>query len=141
MRKRILTDYERNVYGGEVRLRPGQEHPKVPYTERLAFTKLDLYAKKKTESMNPIRLVRERAAAEQEIVEDLFARGWTEPCPALEWASNGIVLAKKEEGQCHLVVHYRQLNEATCPTRIPSPSLKICWKINHTQNFHYCGLE
>ena len=43
MRKRILADYERDVFNGEVRLRPCQEHPKVPGTERLGFAKLDLY--------------------------------------------------------------------------------------------------
>ena len=43
MRRRILADYERNVFSGEVRLCPGQEHPKVRGTERLEFAKLDLY--------------------------------------------------------------------------------------------------
>ena len=37
MRRRILADYERDVFSGEVCLRPGQEHPKVRGTERLAF--------------------------------------------------------------------------------------------------------
>ena len=43
MRSRILVDYERVFFIGEVRLRPGQEHPKVRGTERLGFAKLDLY--------------------------------------------------------------------------------------------------
>ena len=43
MRKRILADYERYVFSGEVRFRPGHEHPKVRGTERLGFAKLDLY--------------------------------------------------------------------------------------------------
>ena len=42
MRKRILAEYERDVFSGEVRLRPGQEHPEVPGTERLGLAKLDL---------------------------------------------------------------------------------------------------
>ena len=44
MRKRILADYERDVFSGEVRLRPGSEHPKVRGTERSEFAKLDLYS-------------------------------------------------------------------------------------------------
>ena len=68
MRKCILADYERDVFSGEVRLRPGQEYPKVRGTEGLGFAKLDLYPTAKPNSMKPIRLVEERAAAEQEIV-------------------------------------------------------------------------
>ena len=75
MRKRILADYERDVFSGEVCLRPGQEHPKVRGTERLGFAKLDLYPNAKPKSVKPIQLVGERAAAEQEIVEDVLARG------------------------------------------------------------------
>ena len=75
MRKRILADYERYVFSGEVRLRPGQEHPKVHGTERLGFAKLNLYPNAGAKSVKPIPLVGERAAAEQEIVEDFLARG------------------------------------------------------------------
>ena len=79
MRKHILADYERDVFSGEVRLCPGQEHPRIRGTERLGFAKLDLYPNAKPKSVKPIRLVGERAAAEQEIVEDFFA-SW------LDWA-------------------------------------------------------
>ena len=76
MRKRILADYERDVSSGEVRLHPGKKHPKVRGTERLGFAKLDLYPNAKPKSVKPIRLVGERAAAGQDIVEDFLARGW-----------------------------------------------------------------
>ena len=115
MRKRILADYQRDVFSGEVRLRPGQEHPKVHGTERLGFAKLDPYPNAKPKSVKLTRFVGERAAAEQEIVEDFLDRGWIEPCPACEWASNGFVVPKKEKGKWRLVVDYRQLNEATLP--------------------------
>ena len=108
MRKRILADYERDAFSGEVPLRLGQEHPKVRGTEQLGFAKLDLYRNTKPKSVKPIRLVGERAAAEQEVVEDVLARGWIEPCPASEWASNGFVVPKKEKGKWRLVVDYRQ---------------------------------
>ena len=98
MRKRILADYERDVFSREVRVRPGQEHPKVRGTERLGIAKLDLYPNAKPKSVKPIRLVGERAAAEQEIVEDFLTRGWIGPWPASEWASNGFVVPKKEKG-------------------------------------------
>ena len=124
MRKRILADYERDVFSGEVRLCPGQEHPKVRGTERLGFAKLDLYPNAKPKSLKPIRLVGERAAAEQEIVEDFLARGWIEPCPASEWASNGFVVPKKERGKWRLVVDYRQLNEAALPDAHPLPLIE-----------------
>ena len=71
-RKRILADYERDVFSGEVHLLPSQEHPKVRGTEQLGFAKLDLYPNAKPKSVKPIPLVGERAAAEQEIEEDLF---------------------------------------------------------------------
>ena len=135
MRKRILADYERDVFSGEVCLRPGQEHPKVRGTERFGFAKLDLYPNAKPKSVKPIRLVGERAAAEQEIVEDILARGWIEPCPASEWASNGFVVPKKEKGKWRLVVDYRQLNDATLPDAHPLPSLKTRWKINPNTRF------
>ena len=115
MRKRILADYERDIFSREVRLPPGQEHPKVLGTERLGFAKLDLYPNAKPKSVKPIRLVGERAAAEEEIAEDFLARCGIEPCPASEWASNGFVVPKKEKGKWRLVVDYRQLNEATLP--------------------------
>ena len=124
MRRRILADYERDVFSGEVRLRPGQEHPKVRGTERLGFAKLDLYPNAKPKSVKPIRLVGERAAAEQEVVEDFLARGWIEPCPASELASNGFVVPKKEKGKWRLVVDYRQLNEATLPDAHPLPLIE-----------------
>ena len=124
MRKHILADYERDVFGGEVRLRPGQEHPEVHGMEQLGFAKLDLYPNAKPKSMKPIRLVGERAAAEQEIVEDALARGWIEPCPASEWASNGFVVPKKEKGKWRLVVDYRQPNEANLPDAHPLPLIE-----------------
>ena len=43
MRKHMLADYERDVFSGDLRLCPGQEHPKVRGTEPLGFAKLDLY--------------------------------------------------------------------------------------------------
>ena len=89
-----LLTYERGVFSEEVRLSPGQEHPKAPGTERLGFAKFDLYPNAKPKSVKPIRLVGERAAAEQEIVEDVLPRGWIEPCPASEWASKGFVVPK-----------------------------------------------
>ena len=116
MRKRILADFERDVFSGDVCLRPRQEHPKVRGTQRLGFAKLRLYPNAKPKSVKPIRWVGEPAAVEQEIVEEFLARGWTEPCPASEWASNGGVVPKKEKGKWRLVVHYRQLNEVDAHT-------------------------
>ena len=55
----------------------------------------------------------------KEIVEDVLARGWIGPCPASEWASNGFVVPKKEEGKWRLVVDYRQLNETSLPDAHP----------------------
>ena len=135
MTKRILADYERDVFSGEVRLCPGQKHPKVRGTERLGFAKLDLYLNAKPKFVKPIRLVGERAAAEQEIVEDILARGWFEPCPASEWAYNGFLVPKKEKGKWRLVVHCRQLNEATLPDAHTPPSLKTCWKMSPNTKF------
>ena len=43
MRKRIPADYEQHDFSVELPLRPGLEHPKVHGTERLGFSKLDLY--------------------------------------------------------------------------------------------------
>ena len=40
MRKRIFADYERDVFSGEVRLCPDQEHPKVRGTERWGLLSL-----------------------------------------------------------------------------------------------------
>ena len=133
MRKGILADYERDVFSGEVRLRPGQEHPKVRGTERLGFAQLDLYPNARANSMKPIRLVGEGAAAEQEIVEDVLARGWIAPCPASEWASNGFVVPKKEMGKWRLVVDYRQMNEATLPDAHP---LRLIGNMLENQSKH-----
>ena len=119
MRERILADYERDVFSGEVRLRPGQEHPKVRGTEELGFAKLDLYPNAKPESVKRIRFVGERGAAEQEIVEDFLAHGWIERCPASKPASNSFVVPKKEKGYWRLMVDYRQLNGAASPDAHP----------------------
>ena len=81
-RKHILVNYERGVFSGEVFLCPGQEHLKVRCIERLGFGKTDLYPNPQPRSVKPKRLVGERSAAEQEIVEDFLARGCIEPCPA-----------------------------------------------------------
>ena len=40
MRKRIFADYERDVFSGEVCLRPGQGHPEVRGTERVGVASL-----------------------------------------------------------------------------------------------------
>ena len=124
MRKHILANYEPDVFSGEARLRPGQEHPKVRGTERLGFAKLDLYPNAKPKSVKPILLVGEPAVAEQEIVEDSLACGWIEPCPASKWAFNGFVVPKKEKGKWRLVVDYRQLNEGTLPDAHPLPLIE-----------------
>ena len=121
MRKRILADYEQDVFSGEVRPRPGQDHPKVRGTERLGFAKLDLYLNAKPKSVKRTRLVGERAAAQQEIVEAVLARGLIGSCPSSEWASSGFVVPKKEKEKCGLVVDHRQLNEATLPDTHPVP--------------------
>ena len=88
------------------------------------FAKLDLWRKAKPKSLKPIRLLGERAAAEQEIVEDFLARGWIEPFPPSERASHGFVVPKKEKGKWRLVVDYRQLNEATLPDAHPLPLIE-----------------
>ena len=113
MRKLILADYGRDVFGWEVCLCPAQANPEVHVTERLVLVKLDLYPNANPRSVKPIRLVGERAAAEQEIMEDFLVQGWIEPCPVSEWASNCFFLPKKEEAKWRFVVDYRQLNEAT----------------------------
>ena len=64
MRKRIVADYKRDVFSGEVRLCPGQEHPKVRGTERLGLAKLDPYPNAKPNSEKPIRWEGEHAAAD-----------------------------------------------------------------------------
>ena len=99
MRKRILADYERDVFSGEVHLRRGQEHAKILGREQLEFANLDLYQSAKPKSVKPMRLVGERAAAEQEIADNLLAHDWIEPCPASEWACHGFVVPKKEKGE------------------------------------------
>ena len=104
MRKRILADYELDVFSGEVCLRRGQENPNVRGTEPLGFAKLDLYPNATPKSVKPIRLVVERAAAEHEIVEDFWDCGWIEPCPVSEWACNGFVAPKKDKGKWRLVL-------------------------------------
>ena len=125
MRKRILADYERNVFSGEVRLHPGQEHSKVRGTERLGFAKLDLYPNAKSKSTKPIRLVGGRAAAEQEIVVNSLVCGWIELCAASLWASNSFVVLKKDKGKWRLVVM-----RLPCSTCTPSLSLKMYWNTN-----------
>ena len=135
MRKGILADYERDGFSGQVCLCPGQRHPKVRGTERLGFAELALYPNAKPKSVKPIRLVGERAAAEQEIVEDFLAQGRIEPCLAFEWASNGFVVRKKEKGKWRLMLDFTNLMRLPCWTRTPSPALKIYWKINPNTRF------
>ena len=112
MRKRILADYERDVFSGEVRLHPGQKHPKVRGRERLGFAKLDLYPNAKLKSVKRIRLVRECAAAWQDIVEDFLARGWRS--------------VRKQAQVCH------------DPLKAPFPSDKRC---SHTAPDNKVGKE
>ena len=54
------------------------------------------------------------------MLEDFLARGWIEPSPASEWASNGFAGPKKEKRKWRLVVDYRQLNEATEQSKSPN---------------------
>ena len=101
--------------------------------------------------MKPIRLVGERAAAEQEIVEEFLARGWIELCSASEWASNGFVVHKEEKGKWRLVVDYRQVNEATLPDAHALPLIenmaknqskhKICTIVDLSKGFHQIPLQ
>ena len=135
MTKCILADYELDVFSGEVRLRPGQEHPKVRGTERLGFAKLDLYPNAKPKSVKPIRLVAERATAKLEIVEDFLARGWIEPCPASEWASTVSLCPRKRKENGASLWTTADLMRPPCPTCTPSPSLKLCPKINPNRRF------
>ena len=124
MRKRMLADYEQDVFRGVVCPCPGQKHPKVRGTEQLQFAKLHLYPNANPKSVKPIRLVWEHASAEQEIVEECLFRGWIEPCPASDWASNAFIVPKKEKGKWRLVMDYRQLKEATLPNVQPLPLIE-----------------
>ena len=95
-----------------------------------------------TKSRKPTRFVREPAAAEQEIPQDILARRWTEPCPAPEWAYNGFVVPKEEKGKQRLVVDYCQLNEATLPEAHPLLFMEhMLTKSMQTSDRHYWGLE
>ena len=124
MRKRILADYERDVFSAELHLRPGQDLPKIRGTERLEFAKLDLYPNPKPRHVKPIRLLGDPAAPEQEMVKDFLACGWIEPCPSSKWASNGFVVPREREGKWRLVVDYRQFNEAILPDGYPLPLIE-----------------
>ena len=145
MRKLILADNKRDAFSGDVRLRPGQQHSKVRGTERFGFAKLDLYPNAKPKFVKSIRLVGERAAAEQELVEDFFARGWIEPRSASEWAF------KKEKEKWRVVFDYRQLNEATLPDAHPLPLIenmleneskhKIFTIVDVSKGFHQIALH
>ena len=129
MRKRILADYEQDFFSGEVRLRPGQEHPKVRGTERLGFAKLDLYPNAKPKSVKPIRLVGERAAAEQEIVEGFWILvGLSRVLPPSGRPTVSLCPRKRKEKGASLW-NTANLMRLLCLTRTPSRSLKICWKI------------
>ena len=151
MRKGIVADYRRDVFCGEVRLCRGWEHPNVRGTERLGFAKLDLYPNAKPKSVKPIRYLGKCAAAEQEIVEVFLARGWIEPCPATERASNGFVVPKNEKGKWRLVVDYRQLHGATLPDAHPHPLIakmlenqskhKIFTIVDLSKGFHQIPLH
>ena len=80
-----------------------------------------------------------------------MARGWIEPCPASEWASNGFVAPKKKKGKWRLVVDYRQLNEATLPDAQPLPLIenmlenqskhKIFTIVDLSKEFHQISLH
>ena len=122
MRRRILADYEQDVFSGEVCLRPGQEHPKVRGTERLGFAKLDLYPNAKPKSVKPIRLVGERAAAEQEIVEDFLARGGlSRALPPNGRPTVSLCPRKRKENGASWWTT-ANLMRLPCPTHTPSPS-------------------
>ena len=97
MSKHILADYERHFFREEVRPRPAHPQAKVRGTELLGFAKVDLYPTAKPKSVKALKWVGERAAAEQELVEDFLARGWIEPCPASESTSNGFVVPNKKK--------------------------------------------
>ena len=84
-------------------------------------------------------------------MEDFLARGWIEPCPASEWASNGFVVPKKGKGKWRLVVDYRQLNEATLLDAHPLPLIanmlenqskhKIFTIVDLSKAFHQISLH
>ena len=95
MRKRILAVYQRDVFSGEVRLRPGQTHPKFHGPDAIGFTKLELHPGAKSKSVKQIRFV---TAVELEIAEDFLAHGWIEPCVATGWPSNGFRVPENEKG-------------------------------------------
>ena len=120
IRKRILTDYERDVFRGEVRLCPGQQHPKVRCTERLGFAKLDLYGNAKPNSVKPVRLVGERAAADNRYWTDLWlVGGLSRVLPLSGRPTVSLSPGKRKKNSA-----YRQLNEPTLPDAHPVPLIE-----------------
>ena len=134
MRKRILWDHQRDPFSGEVHLRPGLEHPKVRGTERLGFAKLDLYPNDKPKSVKPIRLVGERAAVDQEMVEHFWLVVGSSPVlpPRVRPTVSLCPTKRKVNGAPWRTAN---LMRVPCPTGPPSPSLKICWKVNPNRKF------
>ena len=57
-------------------------------------------------------------------MEEHLTRSGIETCPVSKWASNGLIVRKKEKGKWRLVVDDRQLNEATLPDAHPLPLIE-----------------
>ena len=71
----------------------------------------------------PYKLVGEREAAMQELVEDFLERGWLEECKdGSPWSCNAFAVPKKGEGKkFRMVIDYRDLNEGTQADNHPAP--------------------
>ena len=71
----------------------------------------------------PFRMVGEREAALEELVQTFLARKWIAPCNS-EWASRAFVVPKEAKGEWRMVVDYRYLNDCSKVDSYPLPIIE-----------------
>lgn len=71
----------------------------------------------------PFRMVGEREAALEELIQEFIAKKWIAPSDS-EWASRAFVVPKAAPGEWRMVVDYRYLNNSTKVDSFPLPIIE-----------------
>ena len=107
-----VAELKERLINADPRLFSGIANKNPPDRGRFGTAGIKLKSNPKIYRHQEYQLQGDRAEAMTKLLAEFIERGWIEPSDS-EWASQALIVPKKEKGEWRLVVDYRGLNEQT----------------------------
>ena len=148
LRQQIMQKFGSDLLSGQIKI-PANENAIIKGPHGMSY--IDLVPGTKPKWVRPYRLVGEREAAMNEVVQDLLEKGFLEESWDTQWANPVFPVPKKKPGTWRLVGDYRYINQCTLPDNHPLPLIedliekhgknKLFTIIDMKQGFHQMPLK